>query len=90
MAVLFWRISAVHLRIEADLRLHQSALADIYLALTPALVASFFGLTSKRVMGVLLFTIKDHKNFVLNFLLTIGNRCVGNFGGTMMSWYRDT
>jgi hypothetical protein len=30
-----WRIPAVQLRIEADLRTHQSALADIYLALPP-------------------------------------------------------
>ena len=44
--------------------------------LTPALVASCLGFTSKMVMGVLLFTFKDHKIFVLNFLLTIGNRCV--------------
>ena len=34
------------------------------------------------VMGSLLFTFKDHKNFVLNFLLTIGNRCVRKF-----RWY---
>ena len=35
VAVLFWRIQSVQLRIEADLRTHQSALADIYLALPP-------------------------------------------------------
>jgi hypothetical protein len=35
VAVLFWRILSVLLRIEADLRTHQSALADIYLALPP-------------------------------------------------------
>src|SRR5688500_7592976 len=52
--------------------------------LTPALVASFCGLTSKIVMGVLLFTFKDHKKFVLNFLLTFRNRCVRKFW-----WYRD-
>jgi hypothetical protein len=37
-------------------------------------------------MGVLPFTIKDHKSFVLNFLLTIGNRCVGNRGGCLIPW----
>jgi hypothetical protein len=52
--------------------------------LTPALVTSFCGLTSKMVMGVLLFTFKDHKKFILNFLLTIGNRCVGNTGGYLV------
>jgi hypothetical protein len=31
----FWRIKGVYLRIEAHLRLYQSALADIYLALPP-------------------------------------------------------
>jgi hypothetical protein len=31
----FWRIQSVQLRIEADLRHHQSAVADIYLALPP-------------------------------------------------------
>ena len=43
-------------------------------------------------MGVVLFTIKDHKNFVLNFLLTIGNRCVRKFlwyyGAMMIMTYR--
>jgi hypothetical protein len=66
----------VHLRIEADLRTHQSALADIYLALPPALVAPSVVFVSKMNMGIGLFTFKDHKIFVLNFLLTIGNRCV--------------
>ena len=50
--------------------------------LTPALVASFCDLTSKMIMGNLPFTIKDHKKFLLNFLLTIGNRCVRKF-----RWY---
>jgi hypothetical protein len=75
------RILSVSLRIEAELRQRQSALADIYLALPPALVASCFGFASKIVIGVLLFTFKNHKKILLNFLLTIGNRCVGNSAG---------
>ena len=35
MVALFWRIRLVYLRIEGDLRTHQTALADIYLALPP-------------------------------------------------------
>ncbi len=38
----FWRIQGVCLRIEADLRTHQSALADVYLALPPRWLL-FFG-----------------------------------------------
>ena len=52
--------------------------------ITPALVASFPGLTSKIVIGVLLFTFKDHKNFLLNFLLTLRNRCVRKY-----RWFYD-
>jgi len=55
--------------------------------ITPALVASCFGFASKIVMGVLLFTFKDHKIFVLNFLLTFRNRCVGNTGGDSLLAY---
>ena len=66
----------------AALRLTRSRMRSLLSCLTPALVASFCGFTSKMVMGVLLFTFKDHKNFVLNFLLTIGNRCVRK-----LRWY---
>ena len=50
--------------------------------LTPALVAPSVVFVSKMIVRVGLFTFKDHKNFVLIFLLTIGNRCVRKFG-----WY---
>ena len=46
--------------------------------LTPALVAPSIVFISKMIIGVGLFTFKDHKNFVLNFWLRIGNRCVRN------------
>ena len=46
--------------------------------LTPALVAPSIVFISKIIIGVGLFTFKDHKNFVLNIWLRIGNRCVRN------------
>src|SRR5687767_6462648 len=46
--------------------------------LTPALVAPSIVFISKMIIGVGLFTFKDHKNFLLNFWLRIGNRCVRN------------
>jgi hypothetical protein len=49
---------------------------------TPRWSSSCLSFTSKIVMGVVLFTFKDHKKFVLNFLLTFRNRCVRKF-----RWY---
>jgi hypothetical protein len=53
---------------------------------TPALVASCFGFASKMVMGVLLFTFKDHKNFVLKFWLKMSKGFVRNAPSAILDY----
>jgi hypothetical protein len=54
----------------------RSRMSPLLSCTTPALVAPSVVFVSKVIIGVGLFTFKDHKNFVLNFWLRICNRCV--------------
>ena len=58
----------------------RSRMSPLLSCLTPALVAPFVVFVSKMMIGIGLFTFKNHKIFVLNFLLTMGNRCVRKYG----------
>jgi hypothetical protein len=71
-----WRIFGHRLRIESDLRTHQSALADIYLALPPALVAFCLVFFSVHFLG--LFTPVREIFYFFSFFLIFAEFCTTN------------